>query len=1012
MKNLIKLLVLLAIVETPLAYAVDPIVYSRCLRTAGTLDISAEVTFDGVPQTVTRTMRGVDVYDVMPDVSNFFQRFSAPCDLMLRAADGTETVLYDCSTTSTVENACAALDASVSFDANTVAFSVFRGSLYNPGISRLNGRILDHDADDATVIQIFSPPGSTGTKVLLPNKRLESTGAHLHTVDVATGTVSAMPFVDDIYDSGPTFISENRLAFTSNRDGHRSTLVFRSGSAAVGTRIWTIDIDGSNPDLASHHSLSQEQHPIMLKDGRLAYSSWQIFGGLPFRHTNGGAGGFTTLANLFHIYTQSPDGAHNFPFYGQHSGASGPSYFGEGHSAAHFIAQTSDERVWFADYYRRNNNGLGAVIGVMSEPPGQEGIAPEGTTSINDIFVPRDVINLASWAGNSDTSAGIMAEPWFTHPNYSDPLPYAGKLGHPAALTNNGLMVAWGKGPCSSVAGNGIFAYLGLATPPLTSGSGSGNAINLVTSLNMDTPGCDIGLYKTTVIPSIKPDDLEQIVDSVDWHEIMGRALVPYSAIYGVAQPAVIPAADELTSHPQLQVGTPFGLLGAASITDRETHPLGGIKFAGEAQFNLQGTDTVNYLDEDLCGVRILAVLPNRNRNVDDEISNIAGERVAILGEFSVQNRDSNDNIIIDPSGNPDTSFLVRFPANAPYLMQGIDCDGRTLNTDMTWQHLRPGEKKTCGGCHVHSRPSRIDFTQSYANTANYNIPTLGEGTVPLLTGKTGNVINTRTETGYGFQVEFAKDIQPIFDDRCISCHGGESPAAGLALDRPGVDRESESSWWCLVADASQRCVPPGLQHNTGAGSNDISFRRPQMTRYIRAFNSLGSLLYWKAANQRTDSNTNETNADDIDYITDHPTAITADELGLISRWIDTGAGGGPLELLDTQKPTLHLTATVIENVVTAFQVGTVDIGSGINVASLVVCVLDSNDTCLSNLATTAQMSGITTIPLTTVLDDPNTKLYASVEDLTGNITEVHRTIKWFIDQQSLTDLIFSNGFE
>lgn len=74
----------------------------------------------------------------------------------------------------------------------------------------------------------------------------------------------------------------------------------------------------------------------------------------------------------------------------------------------------------------------------------------------------------------------------------------------------------------------------------------------------------------------------------------------------------------------------------------------------------------------------------------------MAGERIAILGEFSVINRDANGARIIDPSGHPDTSFLVRFPANTPYLMQGIDCDGRTLNTDQTWQHLRPGEKKTC----------------------------------------------------------------------------------------------------------------------------------------------------------------------------------------------------------------------------------------------------------------------------------------------------------------------------
>ncbi|MCB1976053.1 MAG: hypothetical protein KDE66_03430, partial [Nitrosomonas sp.] len=108
-------------------------------------------------------------------------------------------------------------------------------------------------------------------------------------------------------------------------------------------------------------------------------------------------------------------------------------------------------------------------------------------------------------------------------------------------------------------------------------------------------------------------------------------------------------------------------------------------------QFNLQGTDTIDYTDEELCGVRILGIMPNRSANTYHEIANYAGERVAILGEFPVLNRNASGNRVIDPSGHPDTSFLVRMPANTPYLMQGVDCNGRTLNTDQTWQSLRPG---------------------------------------------------------------------------------------------------------------------------------------------------------------------------------------------------------------------------------------------------------------------------------------------------------------------------------
>ncbi|SEN44972.1 hypothetical protein SAMN05216325_11896, partial [Nitrosomonas marina] len=688
------LFLLFAVLELPHVYAQEAIVYSRCERTSDAFDLTANVTINGQSQTVTRTMTGLDIYDVLPDVTNFFSNFSAPCDLVYRDPNGVETVIFDCSSTSTQSNACAALDAAVSFDGNTIAFSVFRGSLTNYR-EQIHSQVVHPDAE----------PKNLGYYDL-PNKRLVTTGAHLHFYTLSTKQIKVMPFITGVYDSGPAFISNQRIAFTSTRDDHTSTVVWGTTESRKGTRIWTVDIDGKNPDLASHHSLSQEQHPFMLRNGRLAYSSWQIFGGLPFRYTNNSAGSHTTIDNLFHIYAQDPDGAKNFPIYGQHSGDHTKSYFGADHKAAHFITQTSDERIWFADYYRGNNNALGLLVGVMQEPEGQEGIGPHEATNHADLYAPRDAINFAAWAHSDDMPSytmGRFGAQKVNHPNYADPLPYAGKLGHPAALPNNGLMMAWGKGACSTVAYNSIYAELGKTAPPLTSGSGSGVAMNLVTSLKMDTPGCDVGLYRATQVPSQHPGDLEMVVDSKDWHEIMGRAVVPYANIHGVDHPDTIERADVRTSHPSLETGTPFGLLGAASVTDRETHPMDGIHFTGEHQFNLQGTDTIDYTDEELCGVRILGNMPNRNRNTVYEIANIAGERVTILGEFPVLNRHADGSRAIDASGHPDTSFLVRMPANMPYLMQGIDCDGRTLNTDQTWQSLRPGEQKTCNGCHVHS---------------------------------------------------------------------------------------------------------------------------------------------------------------------------------------------------------------------------------------------------------------------------------------------------------------------
>lgn len=972
------------------AYSQDPIVYSRCERTTQSYELTDDVTIDGEVKSASRTMTGLDIYDVLPDVTNFWSDFSAPCDLVYRDSDGSERILYDCSTVSTTSNACAALDAAVSFDGKTIAFSVFRGALENYSL-KVRHDIIDSSAD----------PTYTG-KLYLPNKKLVTTGAHLHTVDVATGALSFKAFESGIFDSGPAFLANGRLAFTSNRDKHTSTVVWRATPSREGSRIWSIDLNWKNLDLSSHHSLSQEQGPYLLKNGRLAYSSWQILGSQPFRHTNGSVGGFTTLDNLFHLYTQFPDGAENFALYGQHSGDHYPSYFGTNHNATHFITQTGDERIWVADYYRGNNNGLGILTGFMAEPDGQEGISPTEATIHSDIFAPRDAMDFAPWATNADQISNTLTSPSIKHPSYDDNLIFAGKVGHPAALTDNGLMLAWGKGACSLLASSKIFSDLGLPVPSLVSGSGTGVAMNMMTNLNMDTPACDVGVYRATAIPSSHPSDLELIVDSPDWHEIMARAVVPYSSIHGVEKPLDIPDSADKVDHPLLEKGTPFGLLGAASIVDRETHPREGIEFSGEYQFNLQGTDTINYEDEDLCGVRILSLLPNRSTNTYYGLSNLFGERVRILGEFSVLNKTAAGETVLDENGNQDTSFLVRFPANNPYLMQAIDCSGRTLNTDMTWQSLRPGEQKTCGGCHVHSRESETSFEDSYAATDDYQIPELGEGVISLLNGKDGADVNIKEVDGNSLSIDFERDIMPIFSARCNSCHGGDSPDAGLALDITGDNKKKDNptaTWWCLVGDYIQSCLAEEDRISTGVDGTKL--RRPQVTKYVRAFNSLGSLLYWKAANERTDRNEDSTYGDDIDFGADHPTDITKDELGLLSRWIDIGVPGGDDELMDTQKPTLTVVAA--GGSASILKIGTADTDSGINTNSLIVCILDG-DSCGSYVGegVKALTAGVTEVNLSDTSGVlPTTEILISVEDLSGNKTEIRRTVGYLEDSKS-----------
>ncbi len=74
------------------AVAQDPIVYVRCARTAASVEMSGDVTVGGVSQRATRTMQGFDAFDVLPDVTHFLTKFSAPCDLVYRESSGDERI--------------------------------------------------------------------------------------------------------------------------------------------------------------------------------------------------------------------------------------------------------------------------------------------------------------------------------------------------------------------------------------------------------------------------------------------------------------------------------------------------------------------------------------------------------------------------------------------------------------------------------------------------------------------------------------------------------------------------------------------------------------------------------------------------------------------------------------------------------------------------------------------------------------------------------------------------------
>lgn len=57
----------------------------------------------------------------------------------------------------------------------------------------------------------------------------------------------------------------------------------------------------------------------------------------------------------------------------------------------------------------------------------------------------------------------------------------------------------------------------------------------------------------------------------------------------------------------------------------------------------------------------------------------------------------------------PDGSFKLLVPADTPLALSIIDAKGRALQTHLNWIQVRPGERRTCDGCHSPRRGASIN---------------------------------------------------------------------------------------------------------------------------------------------------------------------------------------------------------------------------------------------------------------------------------------------------------------
>jgi len=64
----------------------------------------------------------------------------------------------------------------------------------------------------------------------------------------------------------------------------------------------------------------------------------------------------------------------------------------------------------------------------------------------------------------------------------------------------------------------------------------------------------------------------------------------------------------------------------------------------------------------------------------------------------------------------PDGSFKLQVPADTPLALSVIDAKGRSIQTHLNWIQVRPGERRTCDGCHSPRRGASLNSAATGIN--------------------------------------------------------------------------------------------------------------------------------------------------------------------------------------------------------------------------------------------------------------------------------------------------------
>jgi hypothetical protein len=482
-------------------------------------------------------------------------------------------------------------------------------------------------------------------------------------------------------DVDPAYLPAGRgFVFASNRQA-KSSQDQALGRAYFGLdeyerervlNLHTMAADGSNIQQITFN-MSHDRNPVVKANGDIMWARWE----------------HVADRNRFAIFSAKPDGANLFVFYGAHS---------PGNSYLH--PRETDPRGRFKGFI---------VSSLMSLSGTQEGGSLQFIDAANYSEINTPTSNdaarssvLAASGGQTEGTArqlrdGRGLSEWgrITTPyplwDGTDRILLAYR---PCEVTRNGQVI-----PCVSlteaeraILNDGTMSRAQRAAAPVRDNAPSAYAVYMFdprdqTWLNVAAPPQGF-MYTDPIALQARPEPNAAQPTTVDPAlAAQNMALIEVRSIYDTD--GLNRMAEQMLTGADLPAGCSNGIALKNNTDPNDTRArvadLVRLKDPADAAYHCTPVRFVR---------AVRGIPPPAGMGTRQTIGETDFEQQQILGYAPIE---------------PDGSFKLMVPADIPLGLQVVDAQGRAFQTHTNWIQVRPGERRTCDGCHSPRRGAALN---------------------------------------------------------------------------------------------------------------------------------------------------------------------------------------------------------------------------------------------------------------------------------------------------------------